>query len=102
MMRGECLAAAADCVLRDRNATHGEPESSFGKIAKGWSALKGVEITATDVALMLAWLKIVRAHDNPAHEDSFVDLAGYAACGAETAHALSENAKRSEAVHALR
>jgi hypothetical protein len=44
------------------------------------------------VALMMAWLKIVRASGNPGHEDSFVDLAGYAACGAELAGlALEKN-----------
>lgn len=85
MTRKECLDAAAACVLTDRNVTYGTPEDSFGRVAQGWSALKGIEITAVDVALMLAWLKIVRAHDNPGHADSFVDLAGYAACGAEIA-----------------
>jgi hypothetical protein len=94
MNRKECLDAAAACVLTDRNVTHGEPEDSFSKIAQGWSALKKIEITPVDVALMLAWLKIVRAHDNPAHADSFVDLAGYAACGAEIAGNWSDEATR--------
>lgn len=92
MNRKECLDAAAACVLKDRNITYGSPEDSFGRVAKGWSALKGVEITATDVALMLAWLKIVRAHDNPDHTDSFVDLVGYGACAAECAGGWSREA----------
>jgi hypothetical protein len=85
MNREQCLDAAARCVLRDRNVTHGSPEESFLKIAKGWSVIKGIEITSVDVALMMAWLKIVRASGNPGHEDSWTDLAGYAACGAELA-----------------
>jgi hypothetical protein len=85
MTRKECLDAAGACVLKDRNVTYGGPESSFAKIAAGWSALKGVEITAADVALMMAWIKIVRASSNPGHDDSWIDLAGYAACGAELA-----------------
>lgn len=89
MTREECLEVAAACVLKDRNVTYGSPEDSFTKIARGWSALKGVEFTAAEVSLMMAWLKIVRAFDNPGHTDSFVDLAGYAACAAECAAAGS-------------
>ena len=33
MTRAEILAAAAQAVSQDRNATHGEPEDSFGLIA---------------------------------------------------------------------
>lgn len=83
--RERTLNAAADCVLRDRNQTYGGVEDSFAKIAAGWSALAGVTITPTKAALMMAWLKTVRASDNPAHADSFIDLAGYAACAAECA-----------------
>jgi hypothetical protein len=36
-----------------------------------------------DVAAMLALLKIARLQQSPNHRDSWVDLAGYAACGAE-------------------
>jgi hypothetical protein len=83
MNREQCLNEAAACVLKDRNVKYGGPEDSFTKIGKGWSVIKGIEITASDVALMMAWLKIVRASGNPSHEDSWVDMAGYAACGAE-------------------
>lgn len=89
MNREQCLNEAAACVLKDRNAIYGRPEDSFTKIGKGWSVIKGIEITPIDVALMMAWLKIVRASDNPNHTDSFVDLAGYAACGAELAGATN-------------
>jgi hypothetical protein len=85
MDREQCLNEAAACVLRDRNKTHGGPEESFGKIAKGWAVIKGIEFTSADVALMMAWLKIVRASGNPEHGDNWVDMAGYAACGAELA-----------------
>jgi hypothetical protein len=33
------------------------------------------------VALFLACVKIARLSNNKAHRDSWVDLAGYAACG---------------------
>ena len=44
---------------------------------------KGVEFTANDVAMMMALLKIARIRTGTATDDSYVDLAGYAACGAE-------------------
>lgn len=83
MDRKQILTKALDCVTKDRNATHGEPEDSFKQIASVWSAMLGVEISSHQVALLMAALKIVRAQQNPAHEDNWVDLAGYAACGAE-------------------
>ena len=44
---------------------------------------KGHMITAKDVAMMMALLKIARIQGNRATGDCFVDLAGYAACGGE-------------------
>ena len=41
--------------------------------------------SAYDVAVMMALLKIARISENPQHMDSWVDLAGYAACGGEIA-----------------
>jgi len=46
---------------------------------------------------MMALLKIARIRTGTATEDSFVDLAGYAACGAEIAStSLSENEEDSK------
>ncbi len=56
--------------------------SSF-VIANLWGAYKSVSFTATDVAMMMALLKIARIGTGTGTEDSFVDLAGYAACGGE-------------------
>lgn len=83
--RQRTLDAAAQCVLQDRNRTYGGPENSFRDIASGWSVIAGHPITGTQVGLMMAWLKIVRAKDNPGHTDSFTDLVGYGACAAELA-----------------
>jgi hypothetical protein len=84
-MRQQSLDAAARAVLQDRNKTYGGPEDSFATTAAFWSTFLGVEIKATDVAPMLALLKLARLSANPTHQDSYVDLAGYAACGAEVA-----------------
>lgn len=83
MTREECLDAASKAVLSDRNDQYGEPEDSFSAIAGMWSVYLGRPVRSCDVACMMALLKIVRAKQNPHHEDSWVDIAGYAACGAE-------------------
>lgn len=85
MGRAQILDAARDAVLRDRAATHGALESSFGQIAAIWSVRLGVAVSPAQVAILLVDLKTVRAWGNPAHADNWVDMAGYAACGGEMA-----------------
>lgn len=85
MNRRDILDAAADAVLRDRAATHGAAEETFGAIARVWSARLGMTLRPDQVAILLADLKACRAWGNPGHEDNWVDLAGYAACGGELA-----------------
>lgn len=84
-LRKFTLDQAAKAVLNDRNATYGAPEDVFSEIAEAWQAVFGYEFTAVDVALALVMLKVVRAKHNPRHIDSWIDMAGYAACGAEVA-----------------
>ena len=85
MKRKETLEAAFECVCGERQDQYGTPEDNFGRIAKLWTAYLGCPISAVDVAMMMALLKIARIKTGTATEDSFVDLAGYAACGAEIA-----------------
>ena len=90
MTRKECLDAAAGCVLRDRNNEYGGPENSFSLISSLWSAYLGVVVDTVDVAMMMGMLKMARIRGNKGYADGFVDLAGYAACGAECATAQEE------------
>lgn len=83
--RAEILDTAKDYVTRDRQQTHGELEDSFGRTAKLWSAHLGHDVSAVDVTIMMALLKIARLGSAPDHADNWVDLAGYAACGGELA-----------------
>lgn len=85
MTRKECLDDAAKCVLQDRACEYGGMEDNFGRIAKLWTHYLGVAVDAVDVAMCMALLKVARIRNNKAHADSYVDLAGYAACGAECA-----------------
>lgn len=85
MNRTDILDTAKQVVSVDRAASYGDVEDNFKAIATVWSARLGVEITSTQVALMMIDLKMCRAWNNPAHGDNWVDMAGYAACGGEIA-----------------
>ncbi len=84
MKREEILDAAKKCVCQDRNEQYGNPEDNFSKIAELWSAYRGELFLKRDVAMMMALVKIARIYAGES-EDSYIDLAGYAACGGEIA-----------------
>ena len=80
--RREILTDAAVCVCSDRNAQYGEPEDNFDVIAAMWSAYLGIPLHAMDVASMMILFKVGRlATAEKPSRDSYVDIAGYAACG---------------------
>ena len=78
-MTGEELLAHAAAVVRDRRQTYGEPELLFARVAQRWSQHLGTKVTAAQVVLCLADLKLARLTIDPGHLDSLVDVAGYAA-----------------------
>lgn len=93
MNRKECLEKATECVCGKRDIDYGRAEDSFASIAGLWAAYRGVAFTPKDVAVMMMLLKIARIKGNQATEDSFVDIAGYSACGCEIATGEKGNSK---------
>ena len=83
MKRAEILEAAQRCVCGNREQDYGTPERNFQRIAEMWTAYLNSPVTATDVAAMMALMKIARIASGHAKEDNWIDLAGYAACGGE-------------------
>lgn len=84
MDRKETLEKAYECVAGQREQDYGRPEDSLGRIADLWTAYYGSEFSPVDVAMMMmALLKVARIKGRHATEDSFVDIAGYAAIGCE-------------------
>lgn len=79
------MMQADKCVNGQREQDYGTPEQNFQTIADLWSAYKGISFSAVDVAMMMSLLKIARIRSGGGTGDSFVDLAGYAACGGELA-----------------
>lgn len=83
MTRTELLEKARTTVCGDREQDYGSPENSFQRISEFWGTYLNQQITSVDVAAMMALLKLARVAEGHAKEDNWVDLAGYAACGAE-------------------
>lgn len=102
MKRENILDEAKKCVCGHREQDYGSPESNFQIIADLWNdylfpSLKENKavISPMDVAMMMALLKIARIRNGGGTGDSFVDLAGYAACGGEI-HSLENEEKEIE------
>ena len=87
MNRSEILDTAKQYVTKDRNKTHGDMENNFQSIAELWGIYFNNEwdFTATDVAAMMALLKIARLKSNKSNPDNWIDACGYLACGGELA-----------------
>ena len=103
MTRKEILETAAACVCGQREEDYGSPEDNFETIAGLWkiylkakciSSSADVCVMAEDVAMMMALLKIARIASGRAKVDSFVDLAGYAACGGEIGTHFGKTAEK--------
>lgn len=85
------LDEAKQIVGGDRQQDYGSCVESFERIARLWSAYKGVEFTALEVSMMMTLLKVSRSKTSP-KRDTFVDIAGYAECAGQitaAAHAAT-------------
>lgn len=80
------LLEAAMIAVQQRGDEYGSPWQNHERIAVMWTAIIGVEFTPEQVALCLAAMKIARLAHNSDHQDSWKDLAGYAATGSECLH----------------
>ena len=99
MTRAEILDEAKKCVCGQRQQDYGTPEDNFTTIGYMWSAyLRAAhpnlnialnEVTPKDVAVMMSLLKVARIATGSS-PDSFVDLAGYAACAGEIAARMNK------------
>jgi hypothetical protein len=85
--RAEVLDTANQLVTYDRAAEHGDARSNLTAIAGAWQAyLAGrSEVSAADVAAMMAILKVCRARAKPQSTENWIDGAGYLALGGELA-----------------
>ena len=80
--RTRTLETASALINGDREKDYGTPQENFANIAKGWEVVLGCDVSAEQVALCMAWLKIARLANGP-HMDSYIDGAGYLALASE-------------------
>ena len=66
-------------VMAERSTQYGDAATNMSAIAARWSTTLGREVTAAQVVLCLLDLKLARLAHDPTHEDSAVDVCGYAA-----------------------
>jgi hypothetical protein len=84
----ETLDAAASAVCGPRNEDYGSPIEDFTTQAAMISAYLTrsngytVQVTAGDIAALMVCVKLARQAHRP-KPDNWIDIAGYAACGAE-------------------
>ena len=83
MNRSELLDKAKEIVNGARQENYGSPEQNFARIAAFWTLYLQRHITPADVAIMMILMKTARLQNNVKHEDSWIDIAGYAANGVE-------------------
>lgn len=72
------LTKAEEIINGQRAKDYGDAKENHIRIAKLWEAYTGVEFEPEDVAIMMILLKIARHMENGYHEDTTVDIAGYA------------------------
>jgi len=77
------LLDACKVALNSRGQHYGKVLENHNRIAKIWSLIIGSEITEEQVALMMVGLKVARLIETPDHQDSILDIAGYAAVMSE-------------------
>lgn len=79
------LKQAMEAIDGSRDRDYGTPEDNFNRIAGFWAQYLGMELGPWDVANMMILLKVARSMNDPTVQDNWVDIAGYAGCGGETA-----------------
>ena len=65
--------------MGQRRRAYGDPAASMAVVAQRWSTTLGRPVTPAQVVLCLIDLKLVRLGHDPKHQDSLLDVAGYAA-----------------------
>lgn len=77
------LDEAKTTVLGPRQNTYGSPQSSFQQIANFWTSYLDRRalgpLTPQDVANMMILMKVSRSATGGYHQDSTIDIIGYAA-----------------------
>lgn len=79
----EIIIGKAQKVVGERGDSYGTPHKNFSRIAELWSCHLEKDVTVYDVGVLFMLAKIARSKEDIHHEDTWVDIAGYAGATAE-------------------
>jgi len=85
MTKDEILDTAKALINGDRAKEYGDAYLTHARIAALWTTYirsKTADLKPVDVAMMLVLMKVARTIETP-KDDSFIDIAGYAALAGE-------------------
>ena len=95
----EFLRTVNQVISGDRQTDYGDPGSSINRMAETWSAVcPDMEFTPRRAVILMIATKLSRLAHNPNHMDSWVDVAGYAAIGAELCDEKTEDKDGQESI----
>ena len=83
MKREQILDKAKILISGDRAKDYGDAYLNHKRIAELWSTILNKDITVEQVYTCMIAVKLSRLIETPDHEDSWVDICGYAALGGE-------------------
>ena len=83
MNRKEILRKAESLVNGPRAKQYGDAHENHARIAQMWSVLLDKPVTIQQVYQCMVAVKLARLIVTPDHEDSWLDICGYGALGAE-------------------
>lgn len=84
----DVLERAISLIHGQRAKDYGDAQASFQRMADLVNPIikkADGKLTASDMALVMIQVKIARLQESPNHADSWTDIAGYAALGAQLA-----------------
>ena len=83
MKREQILDKAKTLISGERAKDYGDAYLTHKRIAELWSPILDKDITVEQVYACMIAVKLSRLIETPDHEDSWIDICGYAALGGE-------------------
>ena len=83
MKREQILEKAKILISGERAKHYGDARMNHKRIAELWSPILDKDITVEQVYACMIAVKLSRLIETPDHEDSWIDICGYAALGGE-------------------
>ena len=83
MKREQILDKAKTLISGERAKDYGDAYLNHKRIAELWSPILDKDITVEQVYACMIAVKLSRLIETPNHDDSWIDICGYAALGGE-------------------